>query len=74
MIFQAYVYLMATISLLIGTLLTFNKDTLSNYFYLVGTSLFVLNSAINFNNKCKENRKKRDFYPPLLIEETYQTA
>ena len=74
MLFQAYVYLMATISLLIGTILTFNRDELSNYFYLVGTSLFVLNSAINFNNKHKEYRKNRDFYPPLIFDEQYQTV
>ena len=77
MMFQAAVYLMATISLLIGTLLTFDLNEISNYFYLIGTSLFVLNSAINFNNKhkeYKEYRKNRDFYPPLIFDEHYQTV
>ena len=65
---------MATISLLIGTLLTFDLNEISNYFYLIGTSLFVLNSTINFNNKYKEYRKSLDFYPPLIFDEHYQTV
>jgi len=77
MLFQATIYLMATISLLIGTLLTFDLNEISNYFYLIGTSLFVLNSAINFNNRYKEYkeyRKSLDFYPPLIFDEHYQTV
>ena len=74
MLFQATIYLMATISLLIGTLLTFDLNEISNYFYLIGTSLFVLNSTINFNNKYKEYRKSLDFYPPLIFDEHYQTV
>ena len=73
MLFQALIYFFATTSLLVGTLLTFDKNEIPDYFYLMGTVLFVLNSTININSKFKTYRRSQDYYPPLLIDEKYET-
>jgi hypothetical protein len=70
---SALIYLMATISLLIGTLLNFDERNLSDYFYLSGTSLFVLNSIINLNNSYKQYYKNYEYLSPLIIDEEYNT-
>ena len=48
------IYLLATISLLIGSILSFNNNH-GDYFYLIGTILFVINSLFrlleNMENK-----------------------
>ena len=53
MLFQALIYFFATTSLLVGTLLTFDQNETPDYFYLMGTLLFVINSTININSKFK---------------------
>lgn len=62
-LFSNIIYVLATGCLLTGTILTFNKDELSDYFYLSGTSLFVIKSIICFYNDlkvcvCKSNNHK----------------
>lgn len=46
---------MATTSLLIGSILTFNNE-IPDYFYLIGTILFVINSCLHLIDKSKENQ------------------
>lgn len=41
------IYVSATCSLLIGSILSFESDELSDYFYLIGTSLFFIKSNLN---------------------------
>ena len=69
MLFQALIYFFATSSLLVATLLTFDKNEIPDYFYLMGTVLFVLNSTININSKFQTYRRSQDYYPPLLVDE-----
>ena len=40
------IYILATSSLLTGSILTFDKDETADYFYLIGTSLFFIKSGI----------------------------
>lgn len=51
------IYISATTSLLVGSILSFDPDVLPDYFYLIGTSLFFLKSsltlAIEIRNKNK---------------------
>ena len=56
------IYVLATSSLLIGSILSFDKEQIDDYFYLVGTSLFFIKSSLNLlseirklNNKNIEN-------------------
>jgi hypothetical protein len=69
--FQPIIYLLATTSLLIGSILTFD-NSLPDYFYLIGTILFVLNSMIHFKQQYYKHKRNLD-YGPLLIEESYLT-
>ena len=45
--FTNIIYVLATSSLFIGSVLTFNKE-LPDYFYMVGTSLFLVKALISF--------------------------
>jgi hypothetical protein len=49
------IYVMATTSLLIGSILTFNNE-IPDYFYLIGTILFVINSCLHLIDNSKENQ------------------
>ena len=49
------IYVMATTSLLIGSILTFNNQ-IPDYFYLIGTILFVINSCLHFIRNSKETQ------------------
>ena len=53
------IYLLATSSLLVGSILTFRNE-LPDYFYLTGTSLFLVKAIIGFSNKVK-NRKNKNY-------------
>ena len=53
------IYILATSSLLIGSILTFRNE-LPDYFYLTGTSLFLVKAIIGFSNKVK-NRKNKNY-------------
>ena len=55
------IYIFATISLLIGSALSFKKN-LPDYFFLIGSSLFVINSLLNYIQK----KKEVDIYKTLL--------
>ena len=41
-------YICSTGCILTGTILTFNKDNIPDYFFLVGTSLFFIKACIVF--------------------------
>lgn len=56
------IYVLATSSLLTGSILTFNQDNLPDYFYLCGTSLFFLKSSICLIQNCKRNRESKKIY------------
>ena len=53
------IYVSATSSLLVGSILSFDSQKLPDYFYLVGTSLFciksILNLVIEIRNKNKSS-------------------
>ena len=49
------IYVMATTSLLIGSILTFNNE-IPDYFYLIGTILFVINSCLHLIENSKETQ------------------
>ena len=49
------IYLLATISLLIGSILSFNNNY-GDYFYLIGTILFVINSLFRFLENMEKNK------------------
>ena len=56
--FNNIIYVLATSSLLTGSILTFNKNILSDYFYLIGTSLFFIKSSICLIEDYKNKNKK----------------
>ena len=47
MIVNHIVYILATFSLMTGSILDFNKNDLSSYFFVVGSSLFFVKSCIS---------------------------
>ena len=46
-------YVSATTSLLIGSIISFESDELADYFYLLGTSLFFIKSSLNLGLEIK---------------------
>ena len=54
------IYVLATVSLFIGSLLTFKKEV-PDFFYLIGTSLFLLKALLNLFGEVRE-KKKKDSY------------
>jgi len=44
-------YVCATTSLLVGSVLTFNYLEMADYFYLLGTSLFFIKATISLYNE-----------------------
>jgi len=64
-------YIMATTSLLIGSVLTFNEN-LADYFYLVGTCLFVLNSILNFIKKYRYHQRMNNADLDYILNDTYE--
>lgn len=57
------IYVLATSSLLTGSILTFDKE-LPDYFYLIGTSLFFIKSSLCLIKDCNKSKKKH--YTVLL--------
>lgn len=53
------IYILATSSLLIGSILTFRNE-LPDYFYLIGTSLFLLKALLGFLKNIR-NRKRNTY-------------
>lgn len=51
------IYVSATASLLVGSILSFNSKELPDYFYLIGTSLFFLKAGLSLGLEIR--RKKR---------------
>lgn len=58
------IYVLATLCLFIGSLLTFERE-LPDYFYMTGTTLFLVKSLISLYYDIK-NRNKRIFYDELI--------
>lgn len=56
------IYLLATSSLLVGSILTFRNEV-PDYFYLAGTSLFLLKALLGFLKNIRN--KKRNTYELL---------
>ena len=48
-------YISATSSLLVGSILTFEIDELASYFYLIGTSLFFLKASLHLTREIRNN-------------------
>ena len=46
-------YVSATTSLLIGSIMSFESDELADYFYLIGTSLFFVKSSLHLGLEIK---------------------
>lgn len=63
--FNNIIYILATSSLLTGSILTFNKDNIPDYFYLCGTSLFFLKSSLCLIQECKKNKKNNNIYDTI---------
>ena len=52
--FSNIIYVLATSSLLTGSILSFDQEQIDDYFYLVGTSLFFIKSSINLISEIRE--------------------
>ena len=63
------IYLLATSSLLMGSLMTFNKNDEPDYFYAIGTVLFFTNSIERLISELVDRKlnKKNDLYDTPLI-------
>ena len=65
--FSHIIYILATSFLLVGSILTFKND-IPDYFYLIGTSLFLLKALLGFFIKIKNiNRNKYDLLQGDLL-------
>ena len=51
------IYVLATSSLLTGSILSFDKEQMDDYFYLVGTSLFFIKSSLNLVTEIRERNR-----------------
>ena len=57
-------YVSATTSLLVGSILTFQIDEIADYFYLVGTTLFFIKACLSMILEIK-NRKRISAYDTI---------
>ena len=57
--FVNIIYVLATLNLLLGSVLSFNNN-FSDYFFIIGSSLFFLKAFICLFNEAK-NSKKDDY-------------
>jgi hypothetical protein len=55
------IYVLATSSLLTGSILSFDMEQLDDYFYLIGTSLFFIKSGLNLITEIRD--RNRDGLP-----------
>ena len=61
-------YICSTGSILTGTIMTFDKDSIPDYFFLVGTSLFFIKASICFVNKLmSDNDDNNRVYPEIVF-------
>lgn len=60
--FSNIIYVLATGSLFVGSVLTFEKE-LPDYFYMTGTSLFLLKAFIGLGTDIKNYEQNK--YDPL---------
>jgi len=51
------IYVSATTSLLVGSILSFNAEELPDYFYLIGTSLFFIKSSLSLGLEIRKKRR-----------------
>ena len=51
------IYVLATSSLLTGSILSFDKEQMDDYFYLVGTSLFFIKSSLNLVTEIRDRNR-----------------
>lgn len=61
-------YICSTGSILTGTIMTFNKNSIPDYFFLVGTSLFFIKASIHFIKAImkKNNNEGSLIYPEIV--------
>lgn len=62
-------YICSTGSILTGTILTFNKDSIPDYFFLIGTSLFFIKASIHFVRAIMRKKNNSDgslIYPEIV--------
>lgn len=57
-------YVCATTSLLVGSILTFEVDEIADYFYLIGTTLFFIKACLGFVIEIR-NRKRVSAYDTI---------
>lgn len=55
-------YVSATTSLLVGSILTFDSGEIADYFYLIGTSLFFIKASLSLAMEIKNKEKKITVY------------
>ena len=60
-------YICSTGSILTGTIMTFNKDSFPDYFFLIGSSLFFIKASICFITKLMSNNKDNNTVYPELV-------
>ena len=61
-------YICSTGSILTGTILTFDKDSFPDYFFLIGTTLFFIKASICFVKKLMNyNDNNNSIYPEVVL-------
>ena len=61
-------YICSTGSILTGTIMTFDKDSIPDYFFLIGTSLFFIKASICFVSKLmSDNDNNNSIYPESVL-------
>ena len=61
-------YICSTGSILTGTIMTFDKDSIPDYFFLIGTSLFFIKASICFVNKLMSDKDDNNrIYPEIVF-------
>tara|TARA_B110001469_G_C9568861_1_gene282075 strand:+ start:538 stop:726 length:189 start_codon:yes stop_codon:yes gene_type:complete len=57
------IYVLATLCLVIGSSLTFDKNQIADYFYLLGSTLFLIKASLSL---VRDLRKNKPDYTSLL--------
>lgn len=61
-------YICSTGSILTGTILSFDKDNIPDFFFLIGTTLFFIKASIHFVKNIlilKQNNDANIIYPEI---------
>jgi len=53
--FDNIIYILATLCLFIGSSLSFNKNDIPSYFFVIGSGLFLVKSIISFIKDYKKS-------------------